>query len=125
MIRVVNVLLANESGGVSGIRENPSDIHSVRFQPNIESGECLGTFWAFIKKGIGMRGAGVASGKKGVTRRGANRAGHMSVMADHSFLDQTVEVGGQNFPSVWAGLRLIVIVDQEHNDVGSFILLTV
>jgi hypothetical protein len=46
-------------------------------------------------------------------------------MADHSFLGQTVEVGGQDFTSVWAGLRLIVIVDQEDDDVGSIILLTV
>jgi hypothetical protein len=41
----------------------------------------------------------------------------MGIMADHSFLGQSVEVGGQNFSSVWAGLGLIVIVDQEDDDI--------
>ena len=72
-----------------------------------------------------MRGAGVASGKEGISRRCADRTGHMGIMADHSFLGQTVEVGGQNFSSVWAGLRLVVIVDQEDDNVGSLILLAV
>jgi hypothetical protein len=49
----------------------------------------------------------------------------MGIMADHSFLGQTVEVGGQDFPSVWAGLWLVIIVDQEDDDVGSLILFTV
>ena len=110
MIRIVDMIFANKAGGVSGISKNLSDIHSVRFQPNIESGECLGAFWAFIEKGVGMRGAGVASGKEGISRRGADRTGHMGIMADHSFLGQPIEVGGQNFPSIWAGLRLIIIV---------------
>ena len=90
MIRIVDMIFANKAGGVSGISENPSDIHSVRFQSNIEGRERLGAFRAFIKKGVGMGGAGVASGKEGVSRRGADRTGHMGIMADHSFLGQTV-----------------------------------
>ena len=125
MIRIVYMIFANKAGGVSGISENPSDIHSVRFQPNIEGGECLGALRAFIEKSVGMGGAGVASRKESVTRRGADRTGHMGIMADHSFLGQTVEVGGQDFPSVWTGLRLIVIIDEKDYDIGSFIFLTV
>ena len=119
MIRIVDMIFAYKAGGVSGICKNPSDIHSVRFQSNIESRECLGTFRAFIEKGVGMRGTGVASGKEGISRRCADRTGHMGIMADHSFLGQPVEVGGQNFSSVRAGLRLVVIVDQEDDDIGS------
>ena len=76
-------------------------------------------FRTFLEKGIGVRGAGVASGKKGVARRRADRTGHVGIVADHSFLGQPVEVGGKNFPSVWACLGLIVIVDQEDDDIGS------
>ena len=79
----------------------------------------MGAFRAFLEKSVGMRGACVASGKKGVSRRRADRTGHVGIVADHSFLGQPVEVGGQNFPSVWAGLRLVVIVDQEDDDIGS------
>ena len=85
----------------------------------------MGTFRAFLEKSVGMRGACVASGQKGVSRRRADRTGHVGIVADHSFLGQTVEVGSQNFPSVRTGLGLIVIVDQEDDDVGSLILLTV
>lgn len=94
MIRIVDMIFANKAGGVSGISENPSDIHSVRFQPNIEGRQCLGTFRAFIEKGVGMRGAGVASRKEGISRRGAGGTSHVCIMADHSFLGQPVEVGG-------------------------------
>ena len=89
MIGIMDMIFANKAGCVSGISKNPSDIHSVRFQPNIKSRECLGAFRAFIEKGVGMRGTGVASGEEGISRRGADRTGHMGVMADHSFIGQT------------------------------------
>ena len=94
MIRIVHMIFANKAGGVSGISENPPDIHSVRFQPNIEGRECLGAFWAFLEKGARMGGTGVASGKEGISRRGADCTGHMSIVADHSFLGQTVKIWG-------------------------------
>jgi len=38
MIRIVHVIFANKPGGISSISENPSDVHSVGFQSNVEGG---------------------------------------------------------------------------------------
>ena len=117
MIRIVHMIFTNKAGRVSSISENPPDIHSVGFQPNVEGGKRLRACGAFLEKSLGMGRACVASGQEGVARRCAYRARYVSIVADHSFLGQSVEVGGQNFSSVWAGLGLIVIVDQEDDNI--------
>ena len=69
---------------------------------------------------VGPGRSRIPSRETGVTRRGADRARHVQVVKEHPFASEPVEIGSEDLAAVGARLLLVVVVDQEEDDVGSW-----
>ena len=113
------VKFPNKSGCVPGFAENISDIRFVAFQCDIEIGKPL-VFFAAYRFGVkfAMRITSKPTGQEAVSRWSTDRAADVGASEFHSFLRQSVEVGSVSITSKGGNARWVLIVDQEHDNVG-------